>query len=346
MDYYELLGLSKNFTEQELAKRYRILAKDFHPDRNPGDKIAEEKFKEVQTAYETLSNPQKRSNYDFSLTKKTDSNSFYQQGQNTTYNYESVFKNGRNYSSQKKGKDFHFSIELDLKEVCKSNKKKVVVPLKSICQLCEGKGFTEYKACEKCFGSGRMFVKKHPFNISAPCEQCNASGRSDVKSCHNCAGEGNIQTGEKIVDIDLPVGVYHGMQLRLQGYGEPLVDGISGDAIFHVNIKDHKIFVRDGKNILLEIPISYGELVLGTNIVVPCVDGKKVNITIPKGTQFDSQFRVKRMGLPDLTGARGDMYVVLKMKVPENPSGDYVNLMKKLIELDSKQVDRSFLNDF
>lgn len=346
MDYYEVLGLSRNCTEEEIKKSYRKLAKDFHPDRNPGDTSVKEKFEKVANAYEVLSDPQKRAYYDRTGSRASSRKPPSYSQQSPFTNVSDLFNNARNSSSQRKGKDFHSTIEVTLKEVAKGVKKKIIIPQKIPCKKCEGRGFTEYKPCEKCSGSGRMFVKKHPFNISAPCNQCSATGRSEVKSCEECSGNGNIKIDEKSIDVDLPIGTHHGMQIRLAGAGDPLVGGSSGDAIFHVIIKEHDFFTRDGLNVVVEVPVSYAELVLGIDIVVPCVDGKKVNISIPKGTQFDSQFKVKRMGLPSIQGLRGDMYVTLKMQVPDNPSPEYKEVMDKLLKLDKDQIDRSFLKDF
>lgn len=320
MDFYSVLGIKPGVSEQEIKKAYRKLALKYHPDRNPGDKESEKKFKDVQQAYESLKN---------------------QKSQQPPQGFWDFMHSGRRRPVNR-GKDIHSSLEVNLNEVCTGVIKTILIDQKVPCKSCEGTGDKEWQACSKCSGVGRTFVRKSPFNIHMTCDLCNGEGRAGHHPCSDCEN-GLVKVGEREVKIDVPKGVAHGMQIRAAGLGNPTINGRTGDLYITVLVKQHEYFTRSNSDLYIEIPVSYAELVMGTDVTIPCPDGKKVCVTIPPKSNPDTDFVVKNMGLP-IVGARGrgNLHVILSLHVPEDLDEDYEELMDELLLLD--QVDRSFLD--
>lgn len=338
-DYYEILGVSKNASREEIKQAYRRLAMQYHPDRVPADKKseAEEKFKEISEAYAVLSDDEKRAQYD----------RFGHAGIDSHYSYEDLFR-GVDFSSifedlgfgslfedffdfgffgtrsrsgtrrARKGRDLEFSIDLEFEEAVRGASKTLSFPSYESCQSCEGTGAKSGKlqTCPQCQGRGRITVQKSFFSFTTTCSACRGSGSLISHPCPECAGTGKKKEIRRL-EVKIPPGVDNGSILRLAGKGEPGVNGgPPGDIYLQINVKSHPFFQREGKNILCKIPITFLEAILGTEIEVPTINGK-VRMKIPAGTQTGKIFRIRGKGVPDLRrGDRGDQLVEVFVEVP------------------------------
>ncbi len=325
MDYYKILGVEKTATQEEIKKAYRKLAMQFHPDRNPGDKDAERQFKEVQTAYDALSDPTTKARYDSGSTRTT-GNPFTGSPFGAGFWDNPVHKTG---APIERGRNIQINVEIELKDVLNGIAKTVTVPRRVRCDKCGSQGYTEHKPCAACHGSGKTAIKQSPFNIWMTCGVCRGSGRAGTIACEACHGQAFLTTGTIEMTVNIPAGVDTGHQLRLQGYGEPAKhsEGKPGDLNIVILIKDHKLFKRNGVNLSYEYPVGYSELCLGGTIEVPTLAGTAV-VTIPPNTVDYTQFRMKGMGLPYFHGGKGDLIVVVKLTMP---SLEVVNSNKELL---------------
>ena len=326
MDYYKILGVERNATQEEIKAAYRKLAMKFHPDRNPGDKDAERQFKEVQTAYDTLHNPIEKARYD-GTTRTTTHGPGYRPFGGI---WDSVFTSGTAHQPIERGRNIQVNVDIDLQDVLSGVTKNITIPKRDKCDKCDGQGYAEYKACQACHGSGKTAIKQSPFNIWMGCGSCRGTGRAGTVSCAGCSGHGFLTTGSIELSIKIPAGVDTGHQLRLQGYGEPSKkkEGAPGDLNVIVIVKEHKLFKRHGVNITYEYPVGYSELCLGGTIEIPTLSGIAV-ITIPPNTADYTQFRLKGMGLPYVHGGKGDLIVIAKLTMP---SQETVNSNKELFQ--------------
>lgn len=327
MDFYQILGVARTATESEIQKAYRKLAMQYHPDRNPGDKEAEEKFKQVQEAYDTLHDPVKRGRYNGGYHKSTTHNTTRTSGPFSNI-WDSVFTNAN--VQVDRGRNIQINLEIELKDVVSGVSKNITVPKRERCVKCSGQGYSEYKSCGKCHGSGKTAIKQSPFNIWMKCGDCNGTGRSGTISCIDCKGHGFNTVANVDISVNIPPGIDTGHQLRLADYGEPSrkTDGKNGDLNIIIIVKEHKLFKRNGVNLTYEYPIGYAELCLGASIEVPTISGAAI-VTIPPNTQDYTQFRLKGMGLPYFHGGKGDLIIVVKLVMPTQ---DTVNSNKELFE--------------
>ncbi len=313
MDYYKVLGITKNATAEEIKSAYRKLAMTFHPDRNPGDSSAEAKFKEVQEAYDTLGDNDKKTRYD-SGPFHTSSSSFHSGPKPFENIWDSVFGHA---APKERGRNIQVNLELTLGEVVTGVSKKVQIPRRQRCGKCEATGHTEYKPCSTCHGSGKTAMKQSPFNVYIKCNACRGSGRAGVVTCNDCKGQGFNTVGQFEMSINVPAGVETGHQLRIAGHGEPskTLNGKNGDLHIILIVKEHKLFRRNGSNLSYELPISFTELCLGAAIEVPVISGN-VKLTIPPNTQDTTQFRLKGLGVPYFHGGKGDLLITVRLVLP------------------------------
>lgn len=350
-DYYQLLGVSRDVSDDVLKKTYRKLAMQYHPDRNPGDKTAELKFKEISEAYEVLSDSQKRAAYDRAGHQAFE-NGFSGQGgfqQQGGFPFggggfdifedmlDELMGSGRAGRSAKgqaggpsRGSDLQFDMELTLEEVFKGTKTKITLPTWVTCGECKGTGAEKGSTpitCTTCKGKGAIRSQQGFFMIERTCPTCHGAGRTIPKPCHACTGSGRIHQ-EKSLSVTIPAGLENGSRIRLAGEGESgLRGGPAGDLYIFVHIKPHSLFQREGRDIHCRVPISMVTAALGGSIEVPTIEGGRVRLTIPEGTQAGHQFRIKGKGMSLLKSAqRGDMYIHTLVETP-------VYLTKKQKEL-------------
>ena len=337
-DYYEVLGVEKNATADELKKAYRKLALKYHPDRNPGDKEAEEKFKEAAEAYDVLSNPDKRARYDqFGHAMGQDMGGFGGFGGSMDINdilrhVSSMF--GADFGggfggfdgfgggqSQRVGGDIRIRVKLTLQEIAKGTHKEITIPVMAACSQCGGSGAKDsnsVKTCQHCHGTGRV-VQRHGFmQMATTCPTCGGTGKMITDKCPRCHGQG-VEKTEETVAFDIPAGVSDGMTLRLRGKGNaPQFGGVRGDLLVVINEIKDKELIRDGNNIIYHLMIDVPTAVLGGAVEVPTIDGP-VRLTIEPGTQPESILRMRGKGLPDpnYRSMRGDQVVKVKVYIPE-----------------------------
>lgn len=355
-DYYEVLGVPKTATEDELKKAHRKLAKKYHPDLNQGEKAkeAEEKFKEVSEAYEVLSDPQKRQRYDQFGHAAFDP----QAGGGAGYGgfeggfdgfgdiFESFFGGGfggssrRNPNAPQKGRDLQYSVELTFEQACFGAEIELNVSRTEKCEACGGSGAEKGSSpqrCTTCGGTGQVkTVQRTPFGSfqsSHPCDACRGTGQIIKDPCKTCRGQGQTRKARKI-KVNVPAGIDDGQIISMRGQGDAGKNGgPAGDLLVVARVKNHKLFTRRGSDIMCDCPVTFVEATLGAEIEVPTIDGK-VKYNIPEGTQSETVFRLKGKGVPRLhgNGARGDQYVTIKVEIPRNLSEKQKELLREFGE--------------
>ena len=339
-DFYEILGVSKSASADELKKAYRTLAMKHHPDRNPGDKSAEQKFKEVNEAYDILKDDQKRAAYD-----RFGHAAFEQGGGRGPGDFGfsggfahifdemfGEFMDGgrRGQAGPSRGSDLRYNLEISLEDSFRGKQTTVRVQTLVACEQCKGSGAeagSKPIACPTCHGRGRARVQQGFFTIERICPACQGAGRVIDNPCKACAGQGRTHR-EKTLSVNIPPGVEDGTRIRLAGEGEVGIRGASaGDLYIFIAVAPHRIFQRDGANIFCRVPIPFTTAALGGAIEVPTVDGSRARVTVPPGTQSGHQFRLKSKGMTVLRSpARGDMFIEATVETP-------VNLTKRQQEL-------------
>ena len=370
-DFYEVLGLKKGASEDEIKSAFRKMALKYHPDRNPGDKEAEEKFKEVNEAYSILSDPEKKSKYDQFGHAGVDPNSgfggggfggfggfdFGGGGGQWNGSFEDIFDmfggmfsgggfGGRASSRRtgpQRGRDLQRNITIEFEEAAFGAKKEVSVTKLVKCKKCNGEGTAEgttKRTCTKCNGTGTVTTVQQTafgqFQNTRACPDCKGQGFIIDTPCPDCKGQGSVKKTIKI-NVDIPAGVDTGSVIPIKGQGEPGTNnGPSGDLYIVIEVKPHKMFKRSGENLYLQVPISFDQAALGAEIVVPTLENK-VMYKIPAGTQPNTVFRLKNKGIKNVrTGKPGDLYVEVILEVPTKLNGK----QKKSIEEMAKVVDK------
>lgn len=346
-DYYEVLGISKGAEAQEIKKAYRKLAMKYHPDRNPGDEEAEEKFKEINEAYEVLSDDTKRKTYDqFGHDGLNGQGGFGGQGFGGFEDmfgdifgdmFGGSFGGGRaRRRGPQRGADIRQSVTISFEEAAFGKKMSIKVNRSEECEECNGTGAkpgTSKKTCSTCNGTGQVrTVQRTPFgNIasSRPCSDCNGTGEVIESPCSKCHGTGNTRK-VKTIEVDIPAGIDDGQMIKLSAQGEVGEKGAPrGDLYIVVNVKSHPLFTRDGNDIYFEMPITFVQATLGDEIEVPTLDGK-VKYSVPEGTQTGTVFRLKEKGIPRIRGnSRGDQYVKVVVEIPKKLNDKQKELLRE-----------------
>ncbi|MDE1463274.1 molecular chaperone DnaJ [Spartinivicinus poritis] len=347
-DYYEVLGVAKDASERDLKKAYRRMAMKYHPDRNPDDKDAENKFKEVNEAFEILSDSQKRAAYDqyghAGVDPSQGAGGFGGFGAGGAGSFSDIFGDvfgdifgggggGRSQSSVQRGADLRYSLELDLEEAVKGVSKKIRIPTQVECGTCDGSGAkkgSKPETCTTCGGVGQVRMQQGFFSVQQTCPACHGSGKVIKDPCHSCHGSGRTEE-YKTLSVKVPAGVDSGDRIRLAGEGEAGFNGgPPGDLYVQVYVKDHPIFHRDGKHLYCEVPISIIDAALGGELEVPTLDGR-VKLKVPPETQTGKLFRLRNKGVtPVRGGSQGDLLCRVVVETPVNLTTKQKELLKEL----------------
>ena len=351
-DFYETLGVQKSADEKELKSAFRKLAMQFHPDRNPGDAACEHKFKEINEAYETLKDPQKRAAYD-----RFGHAAFENGGMNGAGAgfgaggfadiFEDIFGemmgDGRRRSSggRERGADLRYNMEISLEEAFAGKTAQIRVPTSLSCTDCSGTGAkpgTQPVTCSMCHGHGKVRASQGFFSIERTCPQCQGRGQTIKDPCPKCAGQGRV-TEERSLSVNIPAGIEDGTRIRLAGEGEAgLRGGPTGDLYIFLAIKPHEFFQRDGADLYCKVPISMTTAALGGSFEVATLDGSQTRVKVPEGTQNGRQFRLKGKGMPVLRQTQiGDLYIQTAVETPQSLTRRQRELLEEFEQLSSKE---------
>jgi molecular chaperone DnaJ len=342
-DYYEMLGVARGASADELKKAYRKLAMQYHPDRNPGDAAAEHRFKEVSEAYDVLKDEQKRAAYD-RFGHAAFENGGGRGGGQGDFGFASGFADifdemfgdfmgGRRGQAQARGSDLRYNLEISLEEAFKGAQRQIRVPTSISCEHCSGSGSEAGSrpiACPTCKGMGKVRAQQGFFTIERACPSCGGAGRVIENPCGVCNGQGRVRR-EKNLQVTIPSGVEDGTRIRLAGEGEAGMRGnAAGDLYIFLTVTPHGLFQRDGANLNCRVPIPMTTAALGGQIEVPTIDGSRARVTIPAGTQSGHQFRLRGKGMTVLRSpAHGDMYIEAVVETPVNLSKRQLELLKE-----------------
>jgi len=356
-DYYELLGVPRNASEQEIKSAYRRLALQHHPDRNPGDKEAEERFKAAAEAYSVLGDADKRRRYDVyghagvGGAAGFDPSVFSDFGDilGDFFGFGDVF--GRRRGGPRRGADLRYNLDLSFEEAAFGTETHIQIPRSETCATCTGSGAapgTSPTTCAACGGAGQVAFQQGFFSVARACGRCRGTGRTVASPCRDCAGSGQVQNTRKL-QIRIPAGVDDGSQLRIAGEGEGgSAGGPPGDLYVVLRVDEHAFFRREGDSLLCEVPISLTQAALGAQVEVPTLDGGQAKLSVPEGTQAGATFRMRGHGVPRLGGkGRGDMHVTVRVVTPTKLTSAQRRLLEELAktlpepELSGK--DRSIL---
>jgi molecular chaperone DnaJ len=349
-DYYEVLGVGRSASAEEVKKAYRKLALKHHPDRNPGDRSAEERFKEASEAYQVLSDPERRAQYD------RFGHAAFEQGGGfggfdfSAGGFEDIFSDifgdffgtGRRARSRsRRGEDLRYDLEIDFEEAVFGAEKTIRVPRLSPCTACNGLGTRDgapRETCRSCHGSGQLRYQQGLFSIAKTCGQCHGQGSVIGNPCRSCAGSGVKQT-EQTLNVRIPAGVDTGSRLKLRGEGERGHNGaVAGDLYVVLHVREHPLFRREGNDVVCEVPIGFPQAALGAEIDVPTPYGK-VKMKIPAGTQSGRVFRLKGKGFPDLRGhGHGDTLARVVIETPKKLSARQRELLEEFARIGGEEV--------
>jgi molecular chaperone DnaJ len=349
-DYYEVLGLNKNASNEEVKKAYRKLARQYHPDVNK-EADAETKFKEVKEAYETLSDPQKKAHYD--QFGHTDPNQGFG-GAGADFGgfgdiFDMFFGGGggrRNPNAPRQGNDLQYGLRLSFEEAVFGKETEIQIPTEETCGTCHGSGAkpgTKPETCSHCKGSGQLNVEQNtPFGRIVNrrvCNHCSGKGKIIKEKCNTCHGAGKVRKNKKL-SVKVPAGVDNGQQIRMAGHGEPGANGgPAGDLYVVFQVADHEFFERDGDDIFCEMPLTFVQAALGDEIEVPTLYGK-VKLKIPAGTQTGTHFRLRGKGVKNVHGrGQGDQHIQVKVVTPKNLTEKQKQLLRDFSEISGSLPD-------
>ncbi len=360
-DFYETLGVGRTADEKELKSAFRKLAMKYHPDKNPDDSEAEKKFKEINEAYETLKDPQKRAAYDRFGHAAFEQGGMggggfggggggFAGGGGFSDIFEDIFgemmgggRGGRARSTggRERGADLRYNMEISLEEAFTGKTAQIRVPTSITCEVCTGSGAkpgTQPKTCATCQGSGRVRAAQGFFSIERTCPTCHGRGQTISDPCTKCSGQGRV-TEERSLSVSIPSGIEDGTRIRLQGEGEAgLRGGPSGDLYIFLSVKPHEFFQRDGADLYCSVPISMTTAALGGTFDVVTLDGTKSRVTVPEGTQAGKQFRLKAKGMPVLRSTQvGDLYIQIQIETPQKLTKRQRELLQEFDQLSSKE---------
>jgi len=362
-DYYDTLGVTKNSGPDEIKKAYRNLAMKYHPDRNQGDKKAETKFKEASEAYQVLSDPKKKSQYD------QFGHSAFDQSQGGGFDFggfdsgafSDIFDDffgdfmgssrGRSKKSRSnRGSDLKINLDITLEEAYFGKKQTINLSTSEKCNKCNGSGAESGSKpvnCSSCGGYGTVRARQGFFSIQQTCPDCGGEGKVISNPCRDCKGSGVVKN-KKSLTIQIPKGIEDGTQMRLSGKGEAgYRGGSNGDLYVFISVLKHKIFQRSEDNLYFKFPMSMVDAALGTEVEVPTIDGGKSIVKIPEGTQSGRQFRLKGKGMPVLkTSNFGDLYIEMEVLIPENLNKEQIQLLEKFRSIQNNNENSEIKNFF
>lgn len=359
-DYYQILGVPRNASQEEVKKAFRRLAVKFHPDKNPGDPSSEEKFKEIGEAYQVLSDPEKRRIYDaygYEGLRGTGFQGF------TTFDdmfsnfadlFEDIFgfqfrdRRRRSGPQPQRGSDIEYKLEIELEEAAFGNEFTLEVPRRDTCPVCGGSGIRPGSSpmqCTTCNGRGEIRRSQGFFSISTTCPHCRGRGWIVREPCNECNGSGRVQKKASI-KVKIPAGVDDGMRLRLSGQGESGINGgPPGDLYVFISVRPHKIFTRHEENLLVKVPISFAQAVTGTVVEVPTLEGTE-KVKILRGAKSGQTFTIRGKGVPHLNSyGRGDLIVQVEIEIPKKLTKRQEELLKEFEEIEQEKSEKkSFLD--
>ncbi|MBC3935999.1 molecular chaperone DnaJ [Undibacterium rugosum] len=344
-DFYEILGVGKNASDEEIKKAYRKLAMKYHPDRNPDNKVAEDKFKEVKEAYEMLSDSQKRDAYDRYGHAGVDPNMGGGGGAGAGGFADAfgdifgdIFGGGRRSAGPQvyRGADLRYNLEISLEQAANGYETTIQVPSWDECDTCHGSGAkpgTSPVTCTTCGGHGQVRMQQGLFSIQQACPKCHGTGKMIPDPCTTCSGVGRIKR-KKTLEVKIPAGIDDGMRIRSSGNGEPGVNGgPPGDLYVEIHIKQHPVFQREGDDLHCEIPISFSKAALGGEIEVPTLSGK-ASFTVPEGTQSGKTFRLRGKGVKGVrSGYAGDLFCHVLIETPVKLTERQKDLLREFEQL-------------
>ena len=356
-DFYETLGVARTADEKEMKSAFRKLAMQCHPDKNPGDAAAEKKFKEINEAYETLKDPQKRAAYD-----RFGHAAFEQGGMGGggfggggfagaggfSDIFEDIFgemmgggRGRRSSNGRERGADLRYNMEITLEEAFEGKTAQIRVPTAITCDACTGTGAkpgTKPTTCSTCHGSGRVRTAQGFFSVERTCPTCQGKGQTISDPCTKCHGHGRV-TEERSLSVNIPAGIEDGTRIRLQGEGEAgLRGGPAGDLYIFLSVAPHPFFKRDGADLYCTVPVSMTTAALGGKFDVSTLDGTKSRVTIPEGTQAGKQFRLKAKGMPVLRSSQvGDLYIQIQIETPQKLTKRQRELLQEFEQISSKE---------
>jgi molecular chaperone DnaJ len=354
-DYYETLGVSRDADDAQIKSAFRKLAKELHPDRNPDDETAEQKFKEVNEAYEALKDPERRAAYDRFGHAAFEGGGAGPHGFSGDFSasmsdiFDDLFgefmggRRERQRSSRERGSDLRYNMEISLSEAFEGKSAQIRVPTSITCETCTGSGAkpgTSPTTCGTCGGAGKVRASQGFFTIERVCPNCQGRGEMIQDPCESCRGSGRT-TKERTLSVNIPAGVEDGTRIRLAGEGEAgLRGGPAGDLYIFLAIKPHEFFQRDGADLFCMVPISMTTAALGGQIEVPTVSGSRGRVKIPEGTQTGRQIRLKGKGMPVLRSkATGDMYIQVEVETPKSLTRKQKDILKEFEKASSDSTN-------
>ncbi len=362
-DYYDVLGINKSASADQIKSAYRKLAVKFHPDKNPDDKSAEEKFKEASEAYHVLSNAERKQSYD-NFGHAAFENGGRGQGGFSNFDFsehfsdifEDFFGEGfgggrrRGRRANHRGSDLRYDLSISLEEAYKGKKQDIKFSTSEKCITCSGSGSKpghDAGSCSMCGGRGQVRSSQGFFTVQQTCPQCGGAGEEITNPCTSCGGQGKKQATKRL-SVTIPKGVDDGTRIRLSGKGEAGSRGAgSGDLYLFINVHSHELFKRSDENLFFEFPISIADAALGTSIEIPTIDGSKAKIKIPAGTQSGKQFRLREKGMPHIRGGgHGDLYVQVNTEVPVSLNNEQKKLLEKFREIENDKSNPSIKKFF
>ncbi|HEX5833949.1 MAG TPA: molecular chaperone DnaJ [Pyrinomonadaceae bacterium] len=361
-DYYEVLSVSRTCTEQELKSAYRRLAVKYHPDKNPGDATAEEKFKEAAEAYSVLSDAEQRRRYDrfghAGVSSSAGAGNWGAPGfggiediLGDLFGFGDVFGGGRGgarRSAAQRGADLRYDLEITLEEAAEGMTAQLRIPRLETCDTCKGSGAkagTQPENCSTCAGTGQVRYQQGFFSVARTCHVCRGAGRVIKDPCESCRGVGRVER-EKQMEVKIPAGVETGSRLRVSGEGESGTQGgAPGDLYVVIHVAEHEQFERQGSNLYEAVPITFAQAALGADIMVKTLDGDE-KLKIPTGTQTGTVFRLRGKGMPALGGrGKGDLFVSVTVMTPTSLTREQRKLLEQLAEVESKDLEDKGLVD-
>jgi molecular chaperone DnaJ len=354
-DYYDVLGVARSAGENDIKSAYRKLAMKYHPDRNPGDRAAEEKFKEAAEAYAVLADAEKRSMYDrfghAGVSSAAGAGAGFDPsvfhgfedilgGLGDIFGFGDLFGGSRRRGGPQRGADLRYDLEIAFEEAARGVETSIQIPRQENCETCSGSGAAPGSSpsiCPQCRGQGQVRFQQGFFTVARTCPQCRGAGKIVTKPCTTCHGAGRVQRDRKLT-VKIPAGIATGQQLRLQGEGESgYLGGPPGSLYVVVQVSEHEFFRRDGNNLFCEIPVNFTTVTLGGEIQVPTLDGSD-SVKVPEGTQTGTTLRLRGKGLPDVNGrGRGDLFATVQVQTPKKLSREQRRALEELAKVLPKE---------